>query len=273
MLRSLINQAVIYLHPDYIAIVRRDGLFKKSVTNKEVVKVINDAVSSDYTNLISALDLLLNKPEWKRCNADIILSGDLTHFRVAKWSNALSTEEHKSLIRHQIAEINGLDESNLHIFMTENGFRKNKLAFSVDDGLLKALFDFERKRLFKIKSINPYFAMMVNYWHQLIAKTAQVIIKDEAYLYYLKFVNNAWDTIRIIKITDNWATEIEKVVSREAMLDTSNNKIKHPIYYHEEKPSDFNLDALNVADTNPIRLQTRLPSEGHYAFKFLNYLR
>jgi hypothetical protein len=271
VLLSLTNKATIFLHPEYIAAVKHKGLFNKRISRKEVIAVDNNEESLNHSNVVEVLALLLNKPEWKACNAQVVLSGQFTKFRIAKWNEELSREEQKILVLHQLEEIYGIDERKLQVFISDSGFGKSNLAFAVEESFYNALLDLEKKHLFKLNLIVPYFVLIANYWRKSISNTAWIIIKDSAYIYFANTKENSWEMIKTVSVKRGWELEIPRILEREMMQLEGSGEINQ-IYFHEDKQSSFNLDSINSAHQNIVVLRRNFLDASDTKFQFINYL-
>lgn len=256
------------MHQDYIAAVMHTGLLKKHISKKEVIPINPSDDSGLNLKIFTTLKQLLTKPDWKGYNIHIILSGHFTKFRISKWNEALSKDERKMLVLHQMEEI--YDE-NLQVFLSEDRFGKNALAVAFEADFYNGLLDLEKKLKIKLLSINPYFVVIANYWRSSIASKALLIIKDNAFIHIAVNNLNSWEMIKRIPIIEGWELEIEKLVSRE-MMPYEVNAASIDIYFHEEEKSNFNPNLLISASNNIISLSTTGKTEANAKLFFANYV-
>lgn len=250
------------MHPEYIAAVKYTGVLKKYISSKEVIAIEKAEGDSEGANVVGTLRNLLKTPEWKNCKAQIVLSGDFTKFRVATWNDDLTQEEQKTRALHQLEEIYGAGTKPLHVFISDGGFRKNSLAFSIEKSFYNELLNLEDERLIRLNSMLPYFVLITNYWRKSIDKSAWLIIKENSRIYYAKFIENSLELIKIDPIKDNWELEAKRMLSREIMQSGGSFEVSQ-IYFHEEKQSNVNSGLIKNIHQNLVVL-------GHNAFKESN---
>lgn len=267
MLHSLTNRATIFLHPEYIAAVKHSGLINKRLINKEIVVL---GKSGSITSVLEKLNDLLKKPEWRACRTQIVLSPHFTKFRIARWSEVLSKEEQRALILHQLEEIYGIEDGSFHVLLSDNGFRKNSLAFAVKTNFYHSLLDLEKRNLIKLDSITPYFALMTNYWHKVISKNAMIVLIENGYLYFAKINNQSWELIKASPLKVTVEQEVELLLSRELMQFESGMQAE--IYFYAERQLDFNISRLKSKYPN-ITVLARNNNKESNQLLFSNFLR
>lgn len=259
------------MHPEYVAAVKQTGLLNKHISSKEVISIEKGEDASECSGVIDALRRLLKKPGWENCNAQIVLSGDFTKFRVVTWNDDLTQEEQKTRALHQLEEIYGAEAKSLHVFISDGGFRKNSLAFTIEESFYKALFNLEDERLIKINSILPYFVLIANFWRKSISKSAWLIIKENARIYSAKFIENSWELIKVDPIKVNWELEAKKMLSREIMQSVESSEVNQ-IYFHEEKQSNANSESIKNIHQNLVVLRRNVFKESNDKLLFASYL-
>lgn len=268
VLRSLINKVTVFLHPDYIAAVMHTGLLKKHISKKEIIPIEHTGSSVLNLEVIETLNQLLTKPDWKACDINIILSGHFTKFRISKWNDALSKDERKTLVRHQMDEIY---DNKLHVFFSGDRFGKNALAVAIELDFYNLLLDLEKKLKIRLLSINPYFVVIANYWRSSIASTALMIVKENAFVYIATTNVNSWEMIKTIPMNEGWESDVDKLISRK-MMQFEVKAAPMNIYFHDEKKSKFVPNVFSTNSNNVISLNTNGMPDANAKFLFASYL-
>lgn len=259
------------MHPEYIAAVRHEGFFRKRIGKNEIIPVENSVDNTGYGRVVDALKMLLNKPEWQACNANIVLSGHFAKFRVARWNQVLSKEEQKAVILHQLEEIYGVDDKKFRVFMSDSGFGKCSLAFAIEDGFYNQLLELEKSKRFTLNSIVPYFVLITNYWRKSISKNAWIIVKDSAYIYLTNIKENSWEMVKVATVKEGWELEVERMLNREIVQLGRNDK-GTSVYFHEDMQSNLNLDLFKNISPKIVMLRNVTHKENREKSKFVNYL-
>lgn len=271
MLLSLTEKVTIFLHPEYIAAVKHAGIWNKNITHKDAIAIEKTRVATDESGVIEALRNLLKKPEWTNRSVQIVLSGDFTKFRVVKWNDNLTQEEKKLRVLHEFEEIYGTNDKAFHVFISDNGFRKNSLAFAMEESFYKAILSLEKERLFKLRSILPYFVLMTNYWRKSINKSAWVIIKENARIYIAMFRDSSWELIKLETTRHDWIQDVKKMLVRETMQLDEADAIDQ-LYFHEEGQSAISLESIKNMHQNMMVLGRNAFKESDSKLMFSSYL-
>lgn len=260
------------MHPHYVAVVRYGGIFNTKIIAQELVKIEPSEVQSlHYLAMSKALLKIVEKPEWRHCYASIVLSGHFTKLRIAKWSNELSQNEHKSLVKHQLETLYG-GETKYQVFLSSEGFGKSNLAFGVDSALLQELAEVEKKANIKIRSIAPYFSHIVNYWRKKIYPSACIVINDHEYIYMAKIVNQSWEIVKVNLVREDFAHSLEAILKFELLLGGNENE---QLFYHAvvlDKNKSIESFLLKIYSKNFVT-QPSLTAQVNDEFSFARYLK
>jgi hypothetical protein len=270
VLHSLINKLTIFLHPEFISVVKQTGLFNKRVSSKDTIVLNYVSGQYEYLGLIDALVALLSKPEWKGYQAEIVLSGEFTKFRVVKWSDDLSCDEREVLAKHQLEEIYGIEGKSLRVFVSDSGFRNNSLAFALDDDFFNALLNIEKQGIVSIRSIVPYFSKVIDCWRNSISKSAWLVIRDNALVYYAKIKDDSWEAIKVFPAKAGWELGVENIIDRE-MVHFPDEEVGQ-IYFHDAGSSPVNLEAIMQINKTVKVLGRDKANEPDDRLLFTNYL-
>jgi len=227
VLPSLIKDVAIFLHPNYVAAVRYGGLLRKKIVHQAVIELKSSHGESTIPEVIKALTSLLNQAAFKGCNTDVVLSGYFTKHRIAKWKEGFTDQDLNVILKHQFSELYGLNENIFEVIVSNQGYRKNQLAFTVDLALHNAIIHLVKQKRIKLISIQPYFTWMVNYWHRSLSENAWLLMKEDLYFHIAKIIENDWVVLKTFPIKDLEVSEIVKSFSRELL--------------HQGTEDDFNV--------------------------------
>jgi hypothetical protein len=271
VLLSLTDKVTIFLHPEYIAAVKHAGLWSKNIIHKDVIAIEKTEGVAEEHGVIDALRMLLKKPEWNNCSTQVVLSGDFTKFRVVKWNDNLTQDEKKMRVLHEFEEIYGANGNALHVFISDSGFRKNSLAFAMDESLYKAILSLENEGILKLNSILPYFVLIANYWRKSINKSAWLIIKENKRIYTAMFRGNSWELIKLETTSHGLVESVKKMLAREMMHMDETMNIDQ-FYFHEERQSGISLESIKSIHQNMMVLGRNAFKEPNNKLMFSSYL-
>ncbi len=207
----------IYLDPNYIAVVQFGGLFRRKVLERNVIRFDHSSREKRNKNLKEKLTKLLSNSAYRGNRASVILSSYFTRQRIAQWHDSLSEEDQKTIMQDQLMELYGLKENTFEVFLSHAGYQQNRLAFSFNKELLEVVAEGCREFNIHLRTVTPYFALMVNYWHQLIAPNAWLIIKEDFFFHVAKIQNRNWVHIRTYPLKEQEEVELIKTYSRELL--------------------------------------------------------
>lgn len=218
MLPLLTKELQIYIDPNYIAVVQFGGLFRRKIIEKNVIKFGPSTRQLRNKNIKEKLNKLLSNSAYQGNKASVVLSSYFTRQRIAQWHDHLTEADQQALMQDQLTELYDLKEGTFEVFLSESVYQCNRLAFSFNKELLETITQCCEQYQIRLQVISPYFTLMVNYWHQLIAANAWLIIKEDFFFHVAKIQNRNWVHLRTYPLKDQDDIELIKTYSRELLL-------------------------------------------------------
>lgn len=214
MLRSWTNKLEVYLHPQKVVVIRRQGLIRPNITHKKIVRLTTVRGSQSWESALLELQKCLAQQEFKDIPADVTLSGHFLRHRVAPWDDRLKPAEREVLVRHQFREVYGPEIDSCHVFIADGGFRKNGLACAISSKFLEGL-----KQVLSPthSSIQPFFVTALNQLHKKIAEDGCLVLVEQEIVYTAFIKQGGWQSIRCKQVEAGWEDNIQHYLEREAM--------------------------------------------------------
>lgn len=246
MLPSLTSRVVVHINDYQMVAVRYARLPKKRILQTEILPIARSVDKSEESIVAEMLTKLFTRDEFKGLSTEFIFSHHYTKQKVAEWNQQLSQEDQQALLKHQLSETYGLNDQSFEVVLSDQGFNKHKLAFTLSKTLLSTINALVSQKKIKRALVSPYFANCINYWHQNITKNAWVIVHEENVLHIGKVAEDNWQSFKTytIKAPHELATKLKRELLFQATEDDFN------VYLMTDSPEKFNSqEILSSLDT------------------------
>lgn len=242
MLPLLTSQVAVFIDTQKVVATRYTNSFRKKIAHHETILLEPRADQNEILNLIEILSDLFNKKDFKGYSTKLILSPHYTKQRVVQWKTELSTEDQKAILRHQLTDLYGFSGDSIEVVLSDQGYKKNTIAFTVDKILFKAINDLVSEKKIKSVSITPNFATRINYWHKTISQNAWIIVHEQKVVHFARVIENDWQSINTYSLSEisTLATIFNRELLFQEAADYSN------IYLMTDHPEMFKDKAVTL---------------------------
>ncbi|MFA5240857.1 MAG: hypothetical protein WC029_00230 [Sulfuricella sp.] len=214
------DQIHIGLSPSHVALLRYGRGLKPRLTAKTVVACQPVAGAAPWSGALTALDGLLNKPEWQRADASVVFSNGFARFQLLPWNEDISSaEEQRSFARHKLAAVYG-DCSEWEIRIAEGKAGTENLACGMHPGLLNSLTACCHKHTVRLRSLQPYLMAAYNRARKELAQgNVWFAVAEPERACIMRLENGAWRSVhsRSLK-ADTTPAALVTVLEREKQL-------------------------------------------------------
>lgn len=235
MLPLLTSRVAVFIDTQKIVAVRYANRLRKKIIHQEIIHIDQHSDKTETLVLTERLIQLFNEKTFKGYATEFIFSQHYTKQRVAEWNAKLSYEDRKALIHHQLVELYGLNGQSIEIFLSDQGYNKNAVAFTLDSMLYKTINDLVIQKKIKSARMTPYFSTRVNYWHKNIAKDAWVLIHEHHVVHIAKVMTDNWQTFKTYPFSET--SSLSTIFKRELLFQEAEDYSN--IYLITDSPEKF----------------------------------
>lgn len=146
------DQLIIGLAPDHLTVLRIGGRWRKKIRDR-YEQALPPTDGNHWDEVIAALKILLEQPNWAACNLSIILSSHFVQYIVVPKGEGLTVKNQKDLAEHIFRDLFG-ELSREWDLRTSPSAMHATLACGVPISLLSALHDACEVRGF-LRSVRP----------------------------------------------------------------------------------------------------------------------
>lgn len=208
----------LYAAPNRVIGARARGWPRRSVVLKQTYAAPGEEGS--WRGMLSALDQALGEMAGGAGRATLVLSNHFVHAQLIAGRADLSSEaEHAAFARHCLVQVFGEAVEQWEVRASYERPGAPRVACAVDPALLSeiaARFDERRLALY---SVQPLLMAAFNTWRrQLKGRAAWFAIAEPGRLLLAHVDGSEWRWLRSLRVDEDWALELPRLVAREAQL-------------------------------------------------------
>ncbi len=221
MSRLLPDQVRIILHPTQVILLRIARGRARRIIDKCIVpcRPRNNG-NPPWHYALLALEEALPAFCTRKCEVTVVLSNHFVRYSLVRNSEQVSTiDEEQALVRHHFARIYGAAASqwNLSISRTEHP-GKPRIACAVDQELIAALRALFPSKKSVLRSIQPYLMAAFNQYRDQFQSSSWLALVEDGILCLARLEDSNWQSIKCIKIDNNWRRDLAIQLDREEFL-------------------------------------------------------
>lgn len=207
----------VYLAPDRLVAVRLGRGPRRRVLWRHDERLA--PVGGDTDAMLDRLRDLLQQHEWRRADAQLLLSSRLVHHQLLPWTDvALDPAEQATRARHVHAGVLGDAASTLELRTCAGGFGQASLVSGVDQALLAALRAVFAQSTLRLVSVQPYLAAAFNEVRRdLPSAPCWLAVVESGTLCTALLDRGQWLSLRSRRIAGDWAGELHRALHRQGL--------------------------------------------------------
>lgn len=215
------DQIRIVMSPQQIAMIRLAKGWRRRITGQCVIPCsAAKPGEAPWRSALAAVETAL--PEFGARKADVVvlLSNHFVRYALVTESDQISSvDEEQALVRYSFSSIYGAAADHWALRLSDiDGGDGKRVASAVDQELPQALAALLQPTQLKLRSIQPYLMAAFNQWRHRFKKSAWFALVEQGGLCLVKFQNRRWDSIKSIKIGEDWLHDLTIYLERERVL-------------------------------------------------------
>lgn len=215
------NELRIALSPDRVAVVRIEKGWRPAVTGKQIVPCTAAAPDTPlWQPATAALDNALREFGSKPADVAVVLSNHFAHYALVPQSGELDNDaEEMAFVRHCFTRIYGRIADNWSFRLSDEPGSELRVAAAVDSSLLDAIREAVGPSRLRLRSIQPFLMAAFNGCRRRLAgQTAWFVAAERGRLCVARLGGGRWESLRTMRVGDNWMAELPVILEREAQL-------------------------------------------------------
>lgn len=256
MSRWWADQIRIVLHPEQVVVLRLGKGRKQRILDKHVVAcTVREPDTPPWHGALCALMSVLPEFSDRKCSSTVVLSNHFVRYVLVNHTDQISSaEEERALVQHHFSRIYGSASANWNLSISQARYRNcPQVACAIDQELIDAL----RKLLQPVKpvlrSIQPYLMTAFNQFRHCLTQSAWLALVEDGILCLARLEDNCWQTIKCIRIGNDWRQELAIQLDREELLSgrvLSKDEARMPVFvFAPEYPEPINVTPKQSQDT------------------------
>lgn len=221
MLPSWHDELRIALSPDQVAAVRIEKGWQPRVAGKYIVPCATAAPDAPlWQPATAALEGAVREYGGKPADVTVILSNHFAHYALVPQSGELDNDaEEMAFVRHCFARIYGRIADDWSFRLSDEPRGELRVAAAVDGSLLDAIREAVGPTRLRLRSIQPLLmAAFERCRRSLAGPTAWLVAAERGRLCVALLRGRRWQSIRTMRVGDDWIAELPVILDREAQL-------------------------------------------------------
>lgn len=221
------DEVRIALSPDRAWVVRLRGGIRPDVVSRHAVPC--DASLPDempWARALKSLEWGLRALEGAKADATVVLSNHFVRYALLPWSDQISDQdEEQAFIRHCFTQTYGEGAQRWALRTSSNGYGQTRVASAIDQELVDGLERVAAAHSLRLVSLQPYFMTVFNQWrHQLLGSVVWFVVAEPGRLCVSQLQQGHWNSLRTVKVGDNWQQAMKKFLERELIVSDSGSE-------------------------------------------------
>jgi hypothetical protein len=153
----------------------------------------------------------------------LVLSSVFVRYALVPRNDALNSEtEQLAYAHHRFASIYGKDSDEWMIRLAPAKAGQARLACAIEQGLVEALDEIMAPLGARYHSLQPHLATSFNFWRREIGKrSVWFVVVESGVMSVVRLQDGQWASLRTMRVSSRWATELPSVLAREEFLSDS----------------------------------------------------
>ena len=195
-----------------------------------------DSSESGWQPVLALLKSALAGTQWKKADAQVVLSNHFVRFLVLPWNEArLSDAEKMALVQHRFDEVYGAGEESWEYRLNEGAFGTPSMASAIPAELLSQLKELFTTTPLRLKSVQPYLMTAFNACRRELGKEEGWFVLAERDTFCVGLLQGGhWSSIRLRRVVTDWYEEALQLLEREALLAPQGNNFNKVFVYAPE---------------------------------------
>ena len=179
-----------------------------------------EAEDSTWNPVVQVLESALSGLQSKPVFARVILSSHFLRFAMIEGDQGLSNEaEELAYAKHRFAQLYGQDAEAWELSVDQDGTGEAQLACAVHGLLLQTLRATFIRAGIKLRSVQPYLVRAFNNCHpELQQQDVWFVLFDAGNLCIGMVSHGQWNSVRTLKVGNDWLDRLPEILDREAYL-------------------------------------------------------
>ncbi len=172
-----------------------------------------------WENCIETLESALSGMLWKPVCAKVILSNQFIHYAMVEVGRDLTNGEEVAYARHHFNRLFGEKADSWEIKLNQDFTSATQLGSAVEAQFLNALRDLFARADVKLSSVQPCLMKAFNNCvSQIHEQDVWFVLYDRGTLCLGMVQKGRWNSVRTMKVADDWLDKLPGVIEREAFL-------------------------------------------------------
>ena len=224
----------IVLCKDRLIVVHLQGGPRPRILSKKIFPCMES--ESGWKPVVALLEGALKNDDFKKADAQVILSNHFVRFLVLPWNEARLTDaEQMALVQLRFGEVYGENGERWEFRISEGSFGAPSMASAIPLELLDQLkFLFAASPL-RLKSVQPYLMTAFNACRRELGNEEGWFVLAERDTFCVGLLRDGrWSSIRQRRVVTDWFEEAMLLLEREALLAADGNNLNKVFVYAPE---------------------------------------
>lgn len=206
------DEVGVFVAPGGVLLTRMARGLRPRVVAKEYIQV-DGGSAINWEPSMNALRLQLQQDRWHAANARVVVSNLWMRYAMVPWEAELrGANERQAHARMVLAQTYGETEEAWHVTLSESLPGRPQLAAAAPAALVGDLQELAAGARLRVLTLQPQLVVAFNSWRRALPKGGGWFVSlDSGSLAAAHFGEEGWDTVRSVRIGQDWAAELHRL--------------------------------------------------------------
>ena len=202
----------VFISPRRIVMVRVGRTLRSTLRAHKQISVEGN-IAGDWQEPLNTLLSEFEESTWHNATVSVVVADNWARYEVLPWSDDLSTEaEHMEYARLLMSKTYGNLLDDWTLTLSADAPRHTRIVTALPSNLVSGVLALSGQHGLRVTSIQPRLIVAFNSWrHRLPRSSSWFASVDDGSLAALHVVNGRCDRVRSVRLSDDWAVELDRI--------------------------------------------------------------